>query len=479
MAAAGLRAAAGSSTPAPGGDSSCKELTMKRNVNRPVSIWVIMITAVVVWMLGAGFQKSSSAAGKEDLYEQLKVLSDVIELVQKEYVDEVDPKDLIQKAINGMLQGLDPHSSLLPPDAFEDLQIDTKGKFTGIGIHITMQNGFVTVISPIEDTPAHKAGIESGDRIIKVDGHMTRDLREAVRMMRGPRGSKVMVTIMREGNKKPMDIEITREEIPIQSVKFLMLKPGYGYLRISNFTGTTTQDFEKALEKLESEGPLKGLVLDLRNNGGGLLNQAISISDVFLDGGQIVSMKGRDKKNTKVFNATPSSVKRTYPIVVLVNGGTASASEIVAGALQDQKRAVVLGTTSFGKGSVQTVENLRDGSGLKLTIARYYTPSGRSIQAKGIEPDITLKFRRLDGPDASPGEDFSFKEKDLENHLSSEGAEADKPESPKKQDDPKTRMKDAESRVGPLKLETLQNDNQVMRGMEILIGHDLLRQAKR
>ena len=450
---------------------------MKRNLNRPVSIWIIMISAVVVWVLGTGFQKSSSAAGKEDLYEQLKVLSDVIELVQKEYVDEVDAKDLIQKAINGMLQGLDPHSALLPPDAFEDLQIDTKGKFTGIGIHITMQNGFVTVISPIEDTPAHRAGLEAGDRIIKVDGHLTRDLREAVRMMRGPRGSKVTVTIMREGNKKPIDFLITRDEIPIQSVKFLMLKPGFGYLRISNFTGTTTQDFEKALEKLESEGPLKGLVLDLRNNGGGLLNQAISISDVFLDNGQIVSMKGREKKNTKVFNATPSAVKRTYPLVVLINGGTASASEIVAGALQDQKRAVVVGTTSFGKGSVQTVENLRDGSGLKLTIARYYTPNGRSIQAKGIEPDITLKFKRLDAADAGPGEDFGLKEKDLENHLSSEG-DAEKSEPPKKPEDPKTRIKDVESRVGPLKLETLQNDNQAMRALEILVGHDVLKQAK-
>jgi len=450
--------------------------------NRPVKLWVIMVAAVVVWMLSTGFQRADSAAGKEDIYEQLKIFSDVIELVQKDYVDEVDAKDLIQKAIQGMLQGLDPHSSLLPPDAFEDLQIDTKGKFTGIGIHITMQNGFVTVISPIEDTPAYRVGIESGDRIIKVDGHLTKDLREAVRMMRGPKGSKVVVTVLREGVKKPIDFEITRDEIPIQSVKYISLKPGFGYVRISNFTGTTTQEFEKALEKLEaSEAPVKGLILDLRNNGGGLLNQAISISDEFLDKGQIVSMKGRDKKNTKVFNATPSAVQRTYPIVVLINGGTASASEIVAGALQDQKRGLVIGTTSFGKGSVQTVETLRDGSGLKLTIARYYTPSGRSIQAKGIEPDITLKFKRLDAAEGTGSDDSILKERDLENHLEAEG-DADKSDTKKKPEkpaaDPKSQMKDAESRVGPLKLETLQNDNQVMRGLEILIGYDVLRQAK-
>jgi carboxyl-terminal processing protease len=449
--------------------------------NRPVKLWVIMVAALVVWVLSTGFQHANSA-GKDDLYDQLKIFSDVIELIQKDYVDEVDAKDLIQKAIQGMLQGLDPHSSLLPPDAFEDLQIDTKGKFTGIGIHITMQNGFVTVISPIEDTPAHRAGIEAGDRIIKVDGTLTKDLREAVRMMRGPKGSKVVVTILREGVKKPMDFEITRDEIPIQSVKSISLKPGFGYIRISNFTGTTTQEFEKALEKLEaSENPMRGLVLDLRNNGGGLLNQAISISDEFLDKGAIVSMKGREKKNTKVFNATPSPVQRTYPVVVLINGGTASASEIVAGALQDHKRAVVIGTTSFGKGSVQTVENLRDGSGLKLTIARYYTPNGRSIQAKGIEPDITLKFKRLDAAEPTGAEDAMLKEKDLENHLEAEGETENtepkkRPEKPA--EDPKKRMKDAESRVGPLKLETLQSDNQAMRALEILIGYDVLRQAK-
>jgi carboxyl-terminal processing protease len=449
--------------------------------NRPVRLWFIMLTAVLVWMISAGFERANSA-GKEDLYEGLKIFSDVIELIQKEYVDDVDAKDLIQKAIQGMVQGLDPHSSLLPPDAYEDLQIDTKGKFTGIGIHITMQNGFVTVISPIEDTPAHRAGIEAGDRIIKVDGQLAKDLREAVRMMRGPKGSKVVVTIMREGFKKPKDFEITRDEIPIQSVKYITLKPGYGYVRIFNFTGTTTQEFEKALEKLEASEPvLKGLVLDLRNNGGGLLNQAISISDVFLDKGQIVSMKGREKKNTKVFNATPSAVHRSYPIVVLINSGTASASEIVAGALQDHKRALVIGTTSFGKGSVQTVENLRDGSGLKLTIARYYTPSGRSIQAKGIEPDILLKFKRLEAGETASQEETVLKEKDLENHLEAE-EEAEKSEDQNVPEKPtseqKKRMKEAEARVGPLKMETLQTDNQVMRALEILTGYDVLKHVK-
>jgi carboxyl-terminal processing protease len=448
---------------------------------RPVKLWLVMIAAAVVWMAGAGFQRANSANTNENLYEGLKLFSDVIELIQREYVDEVDAKDLIHKAIQGMVQSLDPHSSLMPADAYEDLQIDTKGKFTGIGIHITMRDGFVTVISPIEDTPAYKAGIEAGDRIVKVDGQLAKDLREAVRMMRGPRGSKVTVTIMRNGIKKPLEFELTRDEIPILSVKSISLKPGYGYVRISNFTGSTTQEFEKALEKLESSTPpMKGLVLDLRNNGGGLLNQSISVSDIFLDKGQILSIKGRDKKNTKVFNATPSAVQRNYPIVVLINGGTASASEIVAGALQDHKRALVLGTTSFGKGSVQTVENLRDGTGLKLTIARYYTPSGRSIQAKGIEPDIALKFKRTEAEDTAEKDEMSFKEKDLENHLEAEGEPTEKPAPKKteKTDKSKTPLKDAESRVGPLKVESLQTDNQVMRALEILMGYDVLKNAK-
>jgi carboxyl-terminal processing protease len=438
-----------------------------------------MVVAVVLWTLGTGFMRNLSA-DNEALYESLKTFSDVIELVQREYVDEVDSQELIQKAIQGMVQSLDPHSSLLPKEAFEDLQIDTKGKFTGIGIHITLQDGFVTVISPIEDTPAYRAGIEAGDRIIKVDGKRVKDLRGAVDMMRGPKGTEVEVTVMREGVKEPITFDLVRDVIPVQSVKYLLLKSGYGYARVSNFTGNTTRDLEAALEKLESDGEnLKGLVLDLRNNGGGLLNQAIQVSDLFLESGQILSIKGRYKKNTKIYNAAVSDTPRTYPMIVLINGGSASASEIVAGALQDQKRALILGTPSFGKGSVQTVETLRDGSGLKLTIARYYTPSGRSIQAKGIEPDIFLKFRRLDPKELTVDESL-LKEKDLENHLEAEpGAEGDSEgESEDESDKKERRMREMDFRVGPLRLEVLQSDNQVMRALEILVGYDIFQSLK-
>jgi len=454
---------------------------MRSNKTRPVKLWLLMVIAVVCWTVGTGFYRDLSAKS-EDVYEELKVFSDVIELIEREYVDEVNTKELIQKAIQGMVQSLDPHSSLLPLEAYEDLQIDTKGKFTGIGIHITMQDGFVTVISPIEDTPAYKAGIKARDRIIKVDGESARDLREAVKMMRGPKGTKVKVTILREGVKKPLEFELIRDVIPIQSVKSIKLEPGYGYIRLSNFTGTTTNEMEEALEKLENaDGPLKGLILDLRNNGGGLLNQSIKVADLFLDEGKILSIKGRNRKNTKVFNASASSIARNYPLVVLINGGSASASEIVAGALQDHKRALILGTTSFGKGSVQTVETLRDGAGLKLTIARYYTPNDRSIQAKGIEPDIYLKPRRLDPEEISQRDEGLLKEKDLENHLEAEPGKEKQPGEQgddQEKSDQKDRMREAELRVGPLTVESLQFDNQVMRALEMLRGYEILKNLK-
>jgi len=436
-----------------------------------VKLWMVMVAAAVFWTIGAGFFGDLDAKS-EETYEGLKIFADVIQLIEKEYVDDVESKELIQNAIQGMVQSLDPHSSLLPPEAFEDLQIDTKGKFTGIGIHITMKDGFVTVISPIEDTPAYKAGIKAQDRIVKVDGNPVKDLRQAVNMMRGPKGTKVLVSIMRAGVKKPIDFELIRDIIPVVSVKALNLKPGYGYIRLSQFSSTTTQELEEGLNKVESgEVPLKGLILDLRNNGGGLLNAAIKVSDFFLEEGKILSIKGRGKKNTKEYMATTDSANRNYPMVVLINGGTASASEIVAGALQDQNRALILGTTSFGKGSVQTVETLRDGSGLKLTIARYYTPSGRSIQAKGIEPDIVLKHKRLDTKDLK--EEGLLKEKDLLNHLEAEPGKKESPKPDKKESKPEAQ--EMEFRVGPLNLERLQKDNQVMRALEILSSYDIFK----
>ena len=430
-----------------------------------------MVAAVVFWTIGSGFL-GNLAAKDEQTYEGLKIFADVIQLIEKEYVDEVDSKQLIQNAIQGMVQSLDPHSSLLPPDQFEDLQIDTKGKFTGIGIHITMKDGFVTVITPIEDTPAFKAGIKPFDRIVKVDDEPIKDLRQAVNMMRGPRGTNVKVTIMREGLKDPIEFDLIRDDIPIISVKDLNLRPGYSYIRLSQFTGSTSEELEEKLKKIESgDVPIKGLILDLRNNGGGLLNSAIEVSDLFLDEGKILSIRGRNKKSTKEYMATPNSVVRNYPMVVLINGATASASEIVAGALQDQNRALILGTASFGKGSVQTVETLRDGSGLKLTIARYYTPSGRSIQAKGIEPDIILKHKQINPQDLS--EEGLLKEKDLENHLEAEPEKNKDPKSNTQQSKPKT--PETDFAIGPLSLEQLKLDNQVMRALEILNSYEIFK----
>ncbi len=458
-----------------------------------MKLWPVMIIAIVFCTAGSGFYRDLSA--DDETYKGLKIFSDVIELIEKNYVDPVDTKDLIQKAIQGMVSSLDPHSQLLPPEAFEELQIDTKGEFGGIGIVITMQKGLLTVISPIEGTPAYKAGVNAGDIIIKVDGESTKDMMlwEAVKKMRGPKGEPVVITVVRKGVAKPMEFTLVRDIIPIESVKHLVLKPGYGYVRITNFQENTSDDLETALKGMEAANPpLKGLVLDLRDNPGGLLNQAIQVSDVFLDKGLIVSIRGRLKRHTKEFNAHSDKTKREYPIVVLINGGSASASEIVAGALQDHKRALILGTTSFGKGSVQTVETLRDGYGLKFTIARYYTPNGRSIQAQGIAPDIEVKQKFIDEEEPQPSEeeDSLLKEKDLKNHLEAypfeeETQEQDtgikKEETPEAKDakdkkDKKNKRR-SEYRYGPLEIEGLQEDNQVMRALEILLGYEIFQSA--
>ncbi len=438
--------------------------------NQPVvRLWMIMVGAVVIWAVGTG-AITSFAAGAEETYKGLKVFSDVLEIIQEKYVEEVDTKELIEKAIQGMVHSLDPHSTLLPPEAYEDLRIDTQGNFTGIGIHITVRDGMVTVISPIEGTPAAKAGIMAMDRIVKVDDQDVEDLRQAVNMMRGPKGTPVKVTVLRKGSPDPIEFDLVRDVIPVKSIKARTLKPGYGYIWITNFTGNTTEDFLEALEAIEAENePLRGLILDLRNNGGGLLDQSIKVSDIFIDDGIILTIKGRDKENSRVFRATPSDVKRTYPMVVLINGGSASASEIVAGALRDHKRAILLGTASFGKGSVQTVETLRDGSGLKLTVALYYTPSGQSIQAKGIEPDIKVAYQQLvDEEEAAPESDF-LKEKDLKNHLEVPPKEGKADPTPQSQKG----IQDMEFRVSPLEVESLMKDNQVVRALDVLVSYQI------
>jgi carboxyl-terminal processing protease len=454
-------------------------MNLKRK--RHIKLWLVLLIAVIFWTVGSGFYRNLSADNAET-YKGLKLFSDVIELVEDNYVDPVDPKELIEKAIQGMVHSLDPHSALLSPDDFKELQVDTQGEFTGIGVSITMKDGFVTVISPIEGTPAYKAGIKAGDKIIKVNGKTAGDLRQAVKMIRGPKGTEVVVTIAREEVKKPIDFKIVRDIIPVESVKTAVLKPGYGYVWITNFRENTTDDLVSGLEKLESaKVPLKGLILDLRDNPGGLLDQAIKVSDLFIEKGTILSIKGRRGKNTQIYKASENKVKRDYPIVLLINGGSASASEIVAGALQDHKQALILGTTSFGKGSVQSVEKLRDGYGLKLTIARYYTPSGRSIQAKGIQPDIIVKRRFIDKEDmADIGEGF-IKEKDLKNHLEAipeKGREKENERGKKEKKQKQQSIDKARFMYGQIKPEQLMTDNQVTRALDILLSYEIFKNVQ-
>jgi carboxyl-terminal processing protease len=356
----------------------------------------------------------------EETYRGLKLFSDVIEEIEKNYVESVDTKELIEKAIHGMVDSLDPHSSFMPPEAYEDLQVETKGEFGGIGIVITKRDGRLTVISPIEGTPAYKAGVQAQDIIVKIDGKRTKDMMlwEAVKMMRGEAGTTVDITVFRKGEPETLEFTLERAIIPLDSVRYLTIKPGYGYLWITNFRENTTDEVQKALDALEKKNdPLKGLIIDLRDNPGGLLDQAVTVADIFLEDGAIVSIKGREKQESETYSAHPDRVRHDYPIVLLINGGTASAAEIVAGALQDNGRALVLGTTSFGKGSVQTVKPLRGGYALKYTIARYYTPDGRSIQAEGIHPDLVVKRRMLDEASGDGMDADRIKEEDLANHL--------------------------------------------------------------
>ncbi len=355
--------------------------------------------------------------------EELRTFTEVFSRIQDGYVESIGDRELIENAIRGMLSGLDPHSSYLDPQEYDDLQAGTSGEFGGLGIEVGMENGFVKVIAPIDDTPADRAGVQAGDLIIRIDGQPVKgmSLNEAVTLMRGEPGSKITLTIVRDGREQPFDLTLERAVIQVESVKTRMLAPGFAYLRISQFQQRTGEDVLEAIDQLkrEADDDLQGMVLDLRNNPGGVLNAAVEVADAFITNGRIVSTRGRLERAEMSFSATPNDAIGGAPLVVLVNGGSASASEIVAGALQDQGRAVVMGRKTFGKGSVQTILPLQDGAAIKLTTARYYTPEGRSIQAEGIVPDVpvaevTVSEREDNGP-------RPLAEADLTRHLEGDG----------------------------------------------------------
>jgi carboxyl-terminal processing protease len=356
---------------------------------------------------------------------ELQNFTNIYAKIKADYVEKVDDKTLLTYAIRGMLSGLDPHSSYLDAEQYQELRIGTTGQFGGLGIQVGMEDGFVKIIAPIDDTPAYRAGLQSGDLIIKLDDKPVKGmtLDDAVKLMRGEPGSDISLTIVRSGADKPFQVTVTRDIINVKSVKQKLLEPGYGYVRISNFQSKTGAHLLEAINKItkENKGDLKGLILDLRNNPGGVLHAAAEVSDLFLQKGKIVYTEGRIENSYMEFNAKPGDVLNGSPLIVLINEGSASASEIVAGALQDHKRGIIVGSKSFGKGSVQTIQELPSGGAVKLTTARYFTPSGRSIQAQGIEPDIKLervKITEVEKPAVT-----SVKEADLSGHLSNPNGE--------------------------------------------------------
>jgi len=375
-------------------------------------------------LLGASLTLGEGVlAGKNDTetlpLEDLRTFTEIFAKIKNDYVEPIEDKALLENAIRGMLAGLDPHSAYLVPDDYKELQAGTSGEFGGLGIEVGMEDGFVKVISPIDDTPAARAGVKAGDLVIRLDDTPVKGmaLSDAVKIMRGKPGTDIVLTIVREGEDKPLNIKITRDVIRVTSVKSRMLDPGYGYVRISQFQSRTGDNLREAIEKLQEEtgGPLNGLVLDLRNNPGGVLSAAVSVSDAFIKDGIIVYTEGRLDDAKLKFNAKPTDILGGAPIVVLVNGGSASASEIVAGALQDHQRAIIMGRKTFGKGSVQTILPMDNGSALKLTTAKYYTPSGTSIQATGISPDIELENLKITDSEATVTS--QIKEANLARHL--------------------------------------------------------------
>lgn len=415
-------------------------------------LFSIFLGIFFLFSLPADSLRAQTGAQKdnENRFETLKRFSQVLEHIENYYVKDTSRSSLINGAITGMLQQLDPHSSFMTKEEYKDMQISTSGEFSGIGIEITMENNRLLVISPIEDTPAYKAGLQAGDVILEIDGHSTLEMTliDAVQKIRGPIGKPVVLTVLRKDAQKPDKVTIVRDTIPIISVKPTELEPGILLLRVTRFNEHTTPDLREAYKKFSKTQPIKGIILDLRNNPGGLLEQAISVSDMFIDKGKIVSISGKHKEQHRDFMAKGNALDTTASMVVLINAGSASASEIVAGALQDHKRAILIGEKTFGKGSVQTLIPLADGSGIKLTTGLYYTPSGRSIQAEGIEPDFKIPLEVA--KDKTPGMGY-FRERDLSRHL--EG----------KKDEKK-----ADPAAKPTVKEMLDKDNQLKLALEIV-----------
>lgn len=444
-----------------------------RSMYRSVSVLTVGLLLGVLLTVGRGVLAERNADTAALPLEDLRTFTEIFAKIKNDYVEPVSDKALLENAIRGMLSGLDPHSAYLVPEDYRELQAGTSGEFGGLGIEVGMEDGFVKVISPIDDTPAKRAGVEAGDLIIRLDDTPVKGmtLAEAVKIMRGKPGTDITLTIVRGGEDKPLKITITRDVIKITSVKSEMIEPGYGYLRISQFQSRTGESMRDQVSDLKaaSDGQLKGLVLDLRSNPGGVLSAAVSVSDAFLKKGVIVYTEGRLDDAKLKFNAKPSDILDGAPIVVLVDGGSASASEIVAGALQDHKRAIIMGDKTFGKGSVQTILPMENGSALKLTTARYYTPSGTSIQAKGIEPDIKLDRLKLSLVD-TPGGSNRVKEANLARHLTNGESDNESGEPEKDAQKPN----DEEAKKAPL----ASRDYGLYQALSLLKGLNILRAAQ-
>ncbi len=448
---------------------------MKRRCRGKSLLLLVCLMLLVMISLNMTLMGGSSVAKEDDIpYENIKKFTDALSLVQKYYVEPVDSKKLIYGSIKGMLSDLDPHSSFMPPEMFKEMQVETQGSFGGLGIEITIRDGVLTVVSPIEDTPAFRAGIKAGDRILKINDELSKNmtLMEAVRKMRGPKGTKITIWIMREGLSELKKVDIVRDIIKIVSVKDKMLDNGIGYIRLTQFQERTAADMIKKIDGLKKKGHLNGLVLDLRNNPGGLLNQAVRVSDYFLKSGLIVYTDGRRKDQNMKYYAHDDGTEGDYPIVVLVNGGSASASEIVSGALQDHKRAVIMGTQTFGKGSVQTIIPLDDGAAIRLTTSLYYTPNGRSIQAKGITPDIVVEEGLVvKKADKKKSIFHQLKEKDLKGHFENHDQQKKNDAADVKTKSDKKLLKKSREKTTSSRLDQAENqDVQLQRAVELLQG---------